>query len=93
MALIGTCVDQTMLNLTKAKALIAGYEQIRSLQPVERQSLSMIAQYCAILTASWRFEKFNLVSPTLAKAKAHQEMVAIADHFQALPANAFCEKI
>ncbi len=47
----------------KTRALIKGYEQIRSLELLEKEFLQFFVEYAVIATSWWRFWKYNIYSP------------------------------
>ncbi len=90
MAVVGTCVeDGISVNLDKVRALVAGYQQIRPLQPTEKQSLQLFVRYAAVATSFWRFNKYNVEEPNIDKANHHWQMVQLANGIGDIPASQF----
>jgi len=86
MAVVGLCTENGKTNLEKVKALVDGYQALRPLEEVEKQSLQNFIEYAALLTSTWRFWKYNLDSPDPQKANKHWEMVEIAKNAREIPA-------
>jgi homoserine kinase type II len=62
MGILGLCRTNGKIDLTKVNALITGYEQIRLLEPLEKELLPLFIKYAAIATSWWRFWKYNIHS-------------------------------
>lgn len=93
MGVLGLCVEGTKVNLAKTRALVIGYQKIRSLAEQEKECLQLFAEYAAIATSYWRFWKFNIHSPIAEKADKHWQMVAIARNVSAIPKAQFMEAV
>lgn len=90
MAAIGTCVDDGInVNLDKVRALVAGYQQIRLLKSIEKQSLQLFVRYAAVATSYWRFNKYNVEEPDIGKSDHHCQMVKLADGVSDISARDF----
>jgi len=89
MGVLGLCRTDGKIDLTKTRALIKGYEQIRLLDFMEKEFLQFFIEYAAIATSWWRFWKYNIYSPNPNLSDKHWEMVKVAkevgiltkDHF------------
>ncbi len=94
MAAIGSCVDKdTCVNLDKVRALVAGYQQVRPLDSLEKQSLQLFVRYGAVATSYWRFNKYNVEEPDIDKAGHHWQMVQLAKSVSDIPAKLFLDAI
>ncbi len=93
MAIIGSCVKDTLVDFEKARALVQGYQQISQLEPIEKDSLQMFVQYAATATSYWRFDKYNLDSPEADKANKHWQMVELAESVGAVSKMTFMDAI
>jgi homoserine kinase type II len=94
MAAIGTCVDDgTRVNLEKVRALVAGYQQIRSLQLIEKQSLQLFIRYAAVATSYWRFNKYNIEEADTNKTDHHWQMVQMAKAISDMPTKQFMTEV
>jgi len=93
MGVLGLCVEDTEVNLTKARALVFGYQKIRSLAEQENECLQLFTEYAAIATSYWRFWKFNIHTPIAEKADKHWKMAAIAKNVNAIPKACFMEAV
>lgn len=94
MAALGTCVDDdAKVNLDKVRALVTGYQQIRSLQPIEKQSLQLFIRYAAVATSYWRFNKYNIEEPDAHKANHHRQMMQLAKSVSQMPENQFLNAV
>jgi homoserine kinase type II len=90
MAAVGTCIDDDInVNLDKVRALVAGYQQVRSLHSMEKQSLQLFIRYAAVATSYWRFNKYNVEEPEINKADHHWQMVVLAKSVRDMSANDF----
>ena len=90
MAVVGTCIDDDIkVNLDKVRALVAGYQQIRSLQSIEKQSLQLFIQYAAVATSYWRFNHYNVEEPDINQANHHWQMVQLANAVSDISAKRF----
>lgn len=93
MAIVGTCLDNTSINLNKVNALVNGYQQIRPLEPIEKDSLQMFIRYAAAATSYWRFNQYNIEMPCKDKAQHHWQMVQIAEEVSAMSKTKFLQAI
>lgn len=84
MGVLGLCRTGGKIDLNKARALIKGYEQIRSLGFQERDSLQLFIEYAAIATSWWRFWKYNIQSPNPNLRNKHWKMVQVAKEIEIL---------
>ena len=84
MGILGLCRTGGKIDLNKARALIKGYEQIRSLGVPERDSLQLFIEYAAIATSWWRFWKYNIHSPNPDLRNKHWKMVQVAKEVEIL---------
>eukprot|EP00698_Gefionella_okellyi_P016814 TRINITY_DN4842_c0_g1_i2.p1 TRINITY_DN4842_c0_g1~~TRINITY_DN4842_c0_g1_i2.p1 ORF type:complete len:289 (-),score=81.98 TRINITY_DN4842_c0_g1_i2:20-886(-) len=79
---IGCCYDErpeqhAVLNQKRVDAFTAGYESVRPLLPIERESLQGLLAYSLVSIAFWRFRQFNWRHPQLAAARgeSYREMM------------------
>ena len=84
MGVLGLCRTGGKIDLNKARALIKGYEQIRSLGFPERDSLQLFIEYAAIATSWWRFWKYNIHSPNPDLRNKHWKMVQASKEVEIL---------
>ncbi|MCH7784807.1 MAG: homoserine kinase [Bacteroidetes bacterium] len=84
MGVLGLCRTDGKIDLAKTRALIKGYEQVRSLDFLEKDSLQLFIEYGAIATSWWRFWKYNIHSPSLNLGDKHWEMVQVAKEVEIL---------
>ena len=78
MAILGTCVNDITVDLNKARALVEGYQEVRPLVQIEKESLQLFVRYAAVATSFWRFKKYNIEEPIKDRARHHWQMVQIA---------------
>ena len=78
MGILGTCVNDIMVDLDKARALVSGYEEVRPLTKIEKESLQLFVRYAAVATSYWRFNKYNIEEPNKDRASHHLQMMQIA---------------
>lgn len=93
MAIAGSCVEGTIVDLDKARALAKGYEQIQRLEQIEKETLQMFVQYAATATSYWRFEKHNIDTPNADKANQHWQMVQLAESVSEISPTSFMDAI
>ncbi|PCI67052.1 MAG: hypothetical protein COB38_09835 [Gammaproteobacteria bacterium] len=93
MAIIGSCVEDNLVDLEKACALVQGYQQIKPLEKIEQESLQMFVQYAATATSYWRFDKYNIDAPEKNKANKHWEMVELSESVKAISPSKFIDAI
>jgi homoserine kinase type II len=89
MGILGLCSEGTIVSLDKARALVTGYQQVRTLKESEKETLQLFVEYAAIATSYWRFWKYHIHSPTLEKADKHWQMAQIAEGVNAIPKTRF----
>jgi homoserine kinase type II len=78
MGILGTCVNDITVDLDKARALVSGYEEVRPLTKIEKESLQLFVRYAAVATSYWRFNKYNIEEPGEDRASHHLQMMQIA---------------
>jgi len=78
MGILGTCINDITINLDKARSLVNGYQQIRPLEQIEKESLQLFVRYAAAATSYWRFNKYNIEEPSEYRASHHLQMMNIA---------------
>lgn len=78
MGILGLCQTQEKIDLFQAKSFIKGYQQVRPLEPLEKELLQVFISYAATATSFWRFWKYNIHSPNLELRNEHWKMVRIA---------------
>jgi len=93
MAIIGSCVEDMIVDFEKARALVQGYQQISPLEQNEKESLQMFVQYAATATSYWRFNKYNIESPEADKASKHWQMVELAESVNTVSKTKFIDTI
>ena len=79
MAIVGSCAEGTTIDLDKACALVHGYQEVRQLEEMEKETLQLFVQYAATATSYWRFWKYNIDTSSANNAKKHWEMVKISE--------------
>jgi homoserine kinase type II len=85
MGILGLCAEGATVSLDKARALIAGYQQVRMLEESEKEILQLFVEYAAISVSCWRFWKYHIDTPNPEKADKHWQMVRIAEGVNAVP--------
>ena len=93
MAIVGTCLVGGEIKLSKARALLAGYEALRALEESERAALQAHIEIGALSTAYWRYWKYRIQQPTPERADKHLEMKAIAEQVMAIPSDKLLAKV
>lgn len=79
MAITGLLTMDKIVDMSYPKALIKGYQEVKSLTPIEIKSLNLFCIYAAILTSIWRFRQSHIRFATYEKSTDHQQIVDIAD--------------
>ncbi len=93
MSILGLCRDGAEFNLTKAKALIKGYENIRKLEPVEKDYLKFFIEYAATATSRWRYWKYNIDNASPQLNNKHCEMMLAAEQIKKVTDDEFAAKV
>lgn len=93
MSIIGLCRDLEDINLSKVKSFIKGYQEIRNLEPIEKEHLKCFAEYAATATSKWRYKKYNFDSPSSKSNNKHWEMANIANQIKSIPNEKFLTSI
>jgi len=89
MAVVGICTEETNIVIKKVRALVEGYQEIRFLEEIEKDSLQLCIEWAAILTSTWRFWKYNIDLPDADKSEKYMQMVTIAKNVSAIPKEEF----
>ena len=93
MGILGICVNDIRVDLVKARALVNGYQQVRPLAQIEKESLQLFVRYAAVATSYWRFNKYNIEEPSKDRAGYHWKMVKIANEVAEISTTHFFEAI
>lgn len=93
MAIVGLCQTDEHIDLPKAKAFMAGYQQANPIPERERAMIQLFTQYAAIATSYWRFWAFNIHTPMPSQARRCWQMVQIAEQVQGMEQTNFRESI
>ena len=89
MAVVGICTEGINIDIKKVRALVKGYQEVRLLEEIEKDSLQMCVEWSAILTSTWRFWKYNIDMPDANKSEKHMQMVNIAKRATSIPKEEF----
>ena len=93
MGILGLCAGRTTVALHKAQAFVAGYQQVRLLEDIEKVTLQLFVEYAAIATSYWRFWKYHIHTPMLENANRHWQMVRLAQGISVIPETRFVETV
>ena len=93
MGILGTCVNDITVDLDKARALVSGYEEVRPLTKIEKESLQLFARYAAVATSYWRFNKYIIEESSEDRASHHWQMVQIAKEVAEISTTRFFDAI
>jgi len=91
MAIVGTCRNRQGICFEKARRFIRGYQNIVTLQSVERECLQAFAVYAAVATSFWRFRHYHMRRPEPHLYDRHVEMQTLADTISEYPESSFTE--
>ena len=91
MAIVGTCRDRQAICFKKARRFIRGYQNIVTLQSVERECLKAFTVYAAVATSFWRFRQYHMRRPEPHLYDRHVEMQTLADTISEYPESSFTE--
>jgi len=91
MGVIGLCASGEKIELTKVREFVAGYERLRPLDLLEKESLQSFIEYAALSTSCWRFWKYNIYSSSLDLKNKHLEMFKIAEDIKLLANDDFMQ--
>jgi len=93
MGMVGACVNDITVDLDKARALVDGYQQVRPLAQIEKESLQLFVRYAAVATSYWRFNKYNIEESSEDRAGHHWQMVQIAKEVAEISTTRFFDAI
>ncbi len=93
MGIVGLCAESTTVALDKARALVSGYQQVRKLEQIEKETLQLFVQYAATATSYWRFWKYHIDTPSADKADKHWQMMRIAEGVNGISKARFWEAV
>ena len=93
MAIVGTCIEDSKIELPKVRSLVRGYQSIRKLERMEKETLQLFVEYAAIATSSWRFWKYNIDTPIGELSQRYLEMVGIAKAVNTVSAEKFMKEV
>lgn len=93
MMIIGTCVTDERLSLSKAHALLTGYQSQQSLLTCEIQALQLFTVYAAAGTAFWRHMNYNFTNYEESMTEHYQAMQSLADQALAIPEASFIAQL
>lgn len=91
MTLVGLCCDVEDLSISKASALMKGYQQEIELNELEQHSLQAFTVYAAAAMTFWRHRNFNHTNPTPEMFDHYLGLKVIADSIKKIPAVGFAE--
>ena len=89
MAVVGICTEGKNIDIKKVRAFVDGYQEVRLLEEIEKDSLKLCIEWAAILTSAWRFWKYNIDMPDADKSEKYMQMVHIAKNASAIPKEEF----
>jgi homoserine kinase type II len=93
MAILGICASDIEIDLHMARTLVDGYQRVRPLAQIEKESLQLFVRYAAVATSYWRFNKYNIEEPSEQRAGDHWKMVQIAKEVRDTSAAHFFDTI
>jgi len=93
MTAIGCCVVDGRLSLELTAAMVAGYQQERTLEPVERTLLQRHVGYSAAATAFWRYRQYNVRNPDPAMKDHYRPMYDLARQVLGIDAGVFVKAV
>lgn len=93
MGIVGQCIDGNQISFEKAKEFVSGYQRVRKMKKIGRQTLQLFVEYAAVATSFWRYWNYHITNPTPEKQKTHLQMMQIADHVSAIPAEVFTKAL
>lgn len=89
MGILGLCQLDGKIDLGRACHVLNGYQQIRTLEESEKQSIQFFIEYAAAATSCWRFWKYNIHSPSPHLKNKHVEMMQVAQQITNLSKSSF----
>lgn len=89
MTIVGICTDGKNILFRKVRAFLNGYQKVRLLEEIEKDSLQLCIEWASILTSTWRFWKYNIDMPDADKSEKYKQMVYIAKNANAIPKEEF----
>ncbi len=79
MTIIGTCAEDNIINLEKAKQLLTGYQSEGNLSLEEQSSLKAFTIYAGASMTYWRHQNFNYVKPDPAMFDHYKGLQVLVD--------------
>ena len=89
MTVVGICTEGKNINIKKVRAFLDGYQEIRLLEEIEKDSLQICIEWAAILTSTWRFWMEKIRFPDQNKPEKYLQMVRIAKNISVIPNEEF----
>ena len=93
MAIVGLCTKNKTFALDKISSLITGYQQVQKLEDVEKKNLQLFVEYAATATSFWRFWKYNVENPCMAKSDRYIQMMHLAEEISVIPKTVFLSAV
>lgn len=91
MAIVGICTEDSKIDISKSNALVNGYQTVRPLEEIDKESLKIFIEWAAILTSTWRFWKYNIDTPGTESSNRYVQMVDIAKNTNSISNTGFYE--
>jgi len=93
MCIVGTCAEDSEIDVVRLTALFKGYQTVRLLTPEELDQVLLFIQYAATATAFWRFRQYHMHHPDKNRKHKHDEMVALSNAVRKMPKATFLNAI
>lgn len=93
MATIAMFAEINTIDFHLPRSLIKGYQQVRKLESIEKETLKLFTIYPAVATSFWRFRQFHVRFPAPENSTRHTQMVEIVDKLYEIENNKFMSKI
>lgn len=74
-AVIGCTIIRNRIDLNLARALITGYDLVRSLKDIEREYLYEYIVYAGVVSTLWRYNEFNIKRKIESKGQLYRKLM------------------
>lgn len=93
MTAVGCCAVDSRFSTDLTASLVAGYQEVRTLEPIERELLQRHVEYGAVATSFWRYRQYNLRNPDPDMRDHYRAMYDLACQVAAIDSEKFAAAV
>ena len=93
MCAAGNCARDGALSLELYQSLLAGYQQVRPLEVVEKEQLQLYTEYAAISNTFWHFRQYRIRAPEADRHDSYRVIKQLAEHIRGISSKTFRETL